>query len=860
MEALRSTDPLALIRAVSKHDSAATPVVTDLIKSFTAHKRQKLEQALTATRRAVDDLEEKLVHVQSNESAATMRTQLDANKLQARRVAEVMARLSSADAADLARRLAGATSEEIERHLAETKVPLTPRRRVQVQGGDAEGPSLTAFQAAAAAKIRRCDFASAASLGRRAERVLVAARARNIDVSPLTDAMKALGVTKPLDLDAAVTRLSAPTTEPASLTPTNPPVEPFGYLHLERLDFIPSGVQHGELVYSLPLAPGEEVSILHKEWSNTDEEFTKLVSDQFEDYSEKGVVEHTDLSSASSSQTQHSSSFSLAVSVSGGYGPMISGSVSTNYSTQSSESQSREASIRQSNEVTKKASARSRKEHRVSFKLAKKTGVEDQTVRRMKNPDPVNPVRYDYYQLMRRWRVDLRRYGVRLTYDLTIPEPAVDLLELYRELAELETTIEKGFTFDLDPELVTRDTWSYYANLYGTLIEPPPPLYVAVQGIKIGGPWGEGEAHVDELHIKCPEGYGYYDETEPLVLRCTVDSDDPEVKGFTEVWWHNGNPMSSELGYGIVEQTSLEQLVSIRAWFMLEDDYYEAWRVKAYQTLQEAANKLYLENRQKLQERRARLLAETNGTDALTLRKLEREELMKNVIRWLFGPGFSFTPPGVSSPYYTDTGVVVDEPTVGAVLGHGQLISFLHQALEWENLNSFLYPYFWTPADRWRERLRIRHEDATHEAFLRAGAARIVLPIRIGWEDAFLSLISTGAIDTENHPYQTIAEEIQNYAHTNYPGIPSANPEEIDPAESTEHTEGRLIASWYEYTPTSAIDIRIAEQTPAEGAYKPPTFAPPPAGQPWWLDPAVAAVLVNALVALTDRLTPGKNK
>ena len=41
-------------------------------------------------------------------------------------------------------------------------------------------------------------------------------------------------------------------------------IEPVGYLHLERIGFTPVGIERGELVYSVPLSPKEEVNITHK--------------------------------------------------------------------------------------------------------------------------------------------------------------------------------------------------------------------------------------------------------------------------------------------------------------------------------------------------------------------------------------------------------------------------------------------------------------------------------------------------------------------------------------------------------------------------------------------------------------------
>ena len=145
--------------------------------------------------------------------------------------------------------------------------------------------------------------------------------------------------------------------------------EPIGYLHLERLGFTPAGIERGELVYSIPLSPSEEVNISHKEWSNTSEEFQKIVTDYLEEYSEEGVVEKNELTNSTESQTQHSSALNTGVTASGSYGT-VSISASASYNANNSESESRKDSQNHSSEMTRKASSRSKKEHKMSFKVA----------------------------------------------------------------------------------------------------------------------------------------------------------------------------------------------------------------------------------------------------------------------------------------------------------------------------------------------------------------------------------------------------------------------------------------------------------------------------------------------------------
>lgn len=245
-------------------------------------------------------------------------------------------------------------------------------------------------------------------------------------------------------------------------------VEPVGFLHLERLDFTPVGIERGELVHSVPLAPGEEVNITHREWSQTTEELQKIVTDFLEDFSEEGVAEKSELAMSASSQHQHSSGLNTGVTASGGYGPVsITASVSRDVAdaSASSEQSSRNTSIA----VTRKASSRVKKEHRMSFKVASASGTEDQTVQRLKNPFTDRSTRVDYYQLIRKWKVDLHRYGIRLTYDVAIPEPGSDVLTRIREMTQLQEALEQGFgapsattpwaRFDVRPNDITRENF-----------------------------------------------------------------------------------------------------------------------------------------------------------------------------------------------------------------------------------------------------------------------------------------------------------------------------------------------------------------------------------------------------------------
>lgn len=609
-------------------------------------------------------------------------------------------------------------------------------------------------------------------------------------------------------------------------------IEPLGRLHLERLEMTPAGIERGELVYTLPLAPKETVNISHKEWSTTTEEFESIVENSFEDYSEEGVSEKADLSQSTESETRHDTAYSMSANYS-----HVGISASVGYNSTSGDSKAQQDSRQQSVETTRKASARTRKDHKVSFKVTSVVGTENQEVRVITNPSETNALRIDYFQLMRRWRVDLFRYGLRMTYDLAIPNPGADLIQKLGEIRALDEMIERPFIFTLPLSAITRTSWFEYAAIYGATISAPPD---------------------DVAWVGAHREYGFVDEGESEkgftdALDIDVDSDYVIDQGLIQASfasWTGHNalfdvyldaPGETSTSGGRVDYTSgLEHLVGrsgrvsvvyrgrwlsvgsviVQLRTRLSATAFDRWRIGAWNALREGAQQSYQESRRALIERRDKLSAELGQFDALTLRKMEREEVMKNVLRWLFGTDFDLMPPEIAALYSVppNSTVAVLEPGVilaaswQRVLEYGEFIKFIHQAIEWENVLFFVYPYFWdSPANAGLKRF-LHHPDLRHREFLRGGSARVVLTVRPGFEESFTRLVQMGSFAElpENHPYITIAQEIQNYAQTNYPGIPPANPNgSVNEDEVNAAEKGIRIGSWYEYTPTSGLDISL---------------------------------------------------
>jgi Type II secretion system (T2SS), protein G len=597
-------------------------------------------------------------------------------------------------------------------------------------------------------------------------------------------------------------------------------IAPIGRIHLERIEMYPAGVQKGELVFSVPMAPGETVTISHKEWSTSTREFEEIVQDYFESYSERGVAEKTDALMSIENEVKHSSAINFSASASGSY-TGVTLTTTLGLSATNDERQSVRQSMQKNREVTEKASARSRKEHKVSIKLETKQGTEDRSAKTITNK-AATAIRIDYFRMMRKWRVDLFRYGLRQTYDIAIPLPGVRLWALHQRVAELDKELRTPFVFGLKAEDLNDGNWPAKAAEFGvpSAVVPrhPDAEFVKTITFTVGFPESDADTRFYKLDFEVPPGY--------VLKHALAWGQFVEWPGRLTFKWLGGNSYNDPGSY--IYTGDLAKLIgqsgalaapymaggvrsanlTLTLTYLRTEAAYRTWKVAAWAAIKASAEARYQEKLAGVQEERDRLWRQLNGKDTLSLRRLEREELVRLVMQWLLGPGYpvvtapgdgAWTPPPLQetmsqmlidelafqttptvplTPNFNPTFSGITEEAWVQALDFGESVKFIHQAIEWENLLYFLYPYFWGSEELGRDKLLFEHNDPEHERFLRAGYTRIVLPVRPGFEEDFTHLLEDGALPKDvTAPYLTVAQDIANFARTNYAGIPPANPE-----------------------------------------------------------------------------------
>jgi hypothetical protein len=623
-------------------------------------------------------------------------------------------------------------------------------------------------------------------------------------------------------------------------------VTPLGMLNLERVEMTPAGVTRGELIATIPLAPMEQTAVIQQEWSWTSQDFTSVVKDSLDNFSATGVTDDTELAQSTTTQVQHNNQFNITTTASGNY-PFVSASASSGFTAQDAHSQSATDSVKHAVATTRQASSRVKQSHKVTISTKTVTGTSQTTTRTLSNPSPTDPMRIDYFSMMRKWRVGLYRYGLRLTYDLAIPEPGGALRQAYMLLDDLSTQAGAPFSFKLPASALTEtpNSWQDLADQWGAQLSPPPGGKVVTKDAPTDGLSTNDDAwHMWTATFQVDDGYQVDHVGMTAMLGANEDAPranilDPNSKQYTfsvigtdfgvvtgQVYWPNRDPKtgveseqyvtlnaagapflaggSGEQSISYMMQYVAQAKVSFSMFTVPSEATMNEWIQDSWIALYNAAQTAYYANQQSLNAQIAQVQASINDIDTLTLRREENDEIMKGVLRWMLGPTFDFMPQDVVDLYgspdpkvdpvgydrlvhgvaFTGNDLAAKDVTLSAtnwatMFQYGEMVKFVNEAIEWENVLYFLYSYFWDVPESWEFIRQIRHPDATRQAFLRAGSARVVLTIRPGYELAWVSFVETGGFGevlTPNHPYVSVAQEMMDYANTNYPGIPPANP------------------------------------------------------------------------------------
>lgn len=370
-----------------------------------------------------------------------------------------------------------------------------------------------------------------------------------------------------------------------------------------------------------------------------------------------------------------------------------------------------------------------------------------------------------YYWVEKIHELELRQYGSRLMIEFHIPEPGVTLLD---EGGPPRPKKPKPADLAFGPQDISPANYMCLTQRYGADdVEPAPPLFKQVGLAWASEVLGSSDATDAEdtvaKMVKIPEGYAPTSGRLVVTGRGRTNSnvDDPihaqvSIAGLTvlnsasqpratyirrftipALQQHQvdneGLPVSVRIA-GHDDRTATVNLAIVCS---RTAEAYQSWQLATYEKIRAAHAALVRD----YEEASERLTFEQASRAAISRptaqnRKVERDELEKWAIKILRVDPFDF------DAIVDEEGVQEIDPV--AADEQAPVTSFFEQAFEWREMSYFLHPYFWGRRAAWSMRNGVRVEsDPQHEAFIRAGSARVIVPVTPGYEDRVLGYLDS---------------------------------------------------------------------------------------------------------------------
>lgn len=500
--------------------------------------------------------------------------------------------------------------------------------------------------------------------------------------------------------------------------------------------------------------------------------------------------------------------------VSGSYGPAVSFSASLNAGFSTSSEETTRKAVSYSREVTEKTSERVRERVKNETRRRMLEQVEELNRHGITNTPATNGhIRGIYRWLNKVYDAQVFNYGKRMMFEFVVPEPAAYLLYALIENPPRDETMVKPdlpthLGGPLKPSHLTRTNYQNWVSKYQVRNAPVPPAefqHVAMfdkqDHIEGGSTFGRA------TKVDVPTGYEAYGATvmtdyiftagQDHVFHVMVGGTNFDQTPFWGASYKSLGSHQKEVGIAYKIWRGWAFAIAVEVHCRLTAEGFGKWQQAAYDSIMEA----YLVQKSVYEEKLAAKSIQDGikilGRNPMENRRIEREELKKLVIMMLTG---TTSISRNSMQATTEPNIDIQQACI-----NGSWIRFFENAFEWNNILYVLYPYFWGRKARWITALHFTDPDLDFAAFLKAGAARVQVPVRPGFEKAVAHFCQFGEIWEGNDPplrddalYVPIIEEI------------TENLGKLD--EGVAYPEGSQ--PWEVRVPTSLVLLQNLEEVP----------------------------------------------
>ncbi len=597
----------------------------------------------------------------------------------------------------------------------------------------------------------------------------------------------------------------------------------------------------GEIAHIENVLAGEGKLRTHRQLNRTEEVISTLKEQEHEKETELQTTERFELN-RETSQTQatdHKVGFGL--SLSGKYGPSVEFDSKLDISNQVTEENSLKSSVKYAKDVVDRSKERIVERVREERRVTILREVEEVNEHRLTN-ETGEHIAGIYQFVDKIYESQVFNYGLRQMFDFMIPEPASYLWHLEKmpqpdpelPVPPIRLEIEAP-----DARYIDEGNYLRLGARYGAKgLKPPPPIYFVKNASVAQGTGNESEEDQprsrNQIEMEIPKGYrpawalitvmGLTDEdpffsfsvgneygfwTPAASERIDVQEGDlrfyrPNVNLLT-VFPTDGGLLSDDakLYIHIFAHETANYSVHANVTFQRKSEALRDWSTSTYDAIAEAYSNVLLRYQQEVETLKQRKEAEKGlsfefGNPPSVNERIIRRELKKHCLAFVRNEhaGLLSTDHTAGGTLYPPLFSIADAKADGA------LIRFFEHAFEWDQIQYVFYPYFWARPGGWADRFHARNMDPALEEFLKAGYARVVVPVHVGFEAAVSYFMETGIVwngegePPINHPlYKPIVDEIKERTGADLGEVPVGDP-------------------WETRLPTTAVLVRLGHTLP----------------------------------------------
>ncbi len=541
----------------------------------------------------------------------------------------------------------------------------------------------------------------------------------------------------------------------------------------------------GEIAHTENVLQSESLSRETRRLERTETTVLQESETTKEEERDTQTTERSSLNQETQKTIQNETSLKAGLSVDAKYGPFVEVKANAEFATKSSQQEA----TQQASEFSKDVVARSVskivervRQERITTTLNE---FEEKYTHAFDNTNGTGNISGIYQWLDQIVEAQIYNYGTRMLFDVTLPEPATEIM--LQEATEKPTPqgISEPPPLTITAANVTESNYTYYAALYDAANIEAPPLPVKSFSKAFANVQESGKHEGTGTEAIAIDG-GYeaqyallttdyvYEEGEEVFFHVLIGSNrmDASAPGYVGM---NNETGTVPVSYDAFEVESFAFTVEVFCQRTVQA--LESWRLKTFAAIEEAYVAKQTSYRQALSAAQAEAATAAYGRSPGLNAEVINAELRKQCLTLLTGQEFdAFGALEISPEGYA-------QPNLARAAEQMPYVRFFEQAFEWEHITYSFYPYFWGWKQAWNKRMLLDDTDPHFADFLRAGAARVVFPVRPGFEEAVLHYLETGEIWGGGPPptinselYLPIIKEIQEAEGAPGEEVPEGEP------------------------------------------------------------------------------------